>query len=329
MTEAILPWQVSQWQQLVGADSEGRLGHALLLSGPGGIGKLRFARALMAWLVCEQPQNQGACGKCRSCHYGLDNPDLHIIEPPEGKKQIAVDQVRELVALSTQTAHRSGGRKVVLVHPADAMNANTANALLKTLEEPSGDTVLILVSNEPARLLPTIRSRCQQLPFPIPNASLALDWLKMSVGDAALAETCLREAGGRPLAAQVLFENDGLAARERCDSLLQAWAAGEQSLSQVIDGLKEVELDFYLEWFAHRIHALLVAVMAEQSDDVNAAWQRWLDRPPAAILSFQKQLLDLRAQVQRGVALNRQLTIESLLLSWAMVCSSANAGLGV
>ncbi len=329
MAETILPWQVTQWQQLVTAEREGRLGHALLLSGPAGIGKVRFARALMAWLACESPQEEGACGKCRSCHFGLDNPDVHIVEPPEGKKQIAVDQVRELVALSAQTSHRAGGRKVVLVHPADAMNINTANALLKTLEEPSGDTVLILVSSEPARLLPTIRSRCQQLQFPIPPNALAREWLKMSVGDAAQVETCLRETGGRPLAAQCLFESDGLAQRERCDSLLQAWIDGTQSLSQVTEGVKEVELEFVFEWLAQRVHTLLTAAMSGQPDNVNALWKRWLDRDPREILGFQKQLLEWRAQAQRGVALNRQLTVESLLLAWTSPSSSRNAGLGV
>ena len=329
MTESILPWQVTQWQQLVAADRDGRLGHALLLSGPAGIGKLRFARALMAWLACESPQEEGACGTCRSCHFGLDNPDVHIVEPPEGKKQIAVDQVRELVALSTQTSHRAGGRKVVLIQPADAMNINTANALLKTLEEPSGDTVLILVTSEPARLLPTIRSRCQQLQFPIPPNALAREWLKMSVGDETRGEACLQETGGRPLAAQSLFENDGLAQRERCDNLLQAWIDGGQSLSQVTEGIKDVELEFVFEWLAQRIHALLTAAMSGQSDKVNALWMRWLDRDPRDILNFQKQLLEWRAQAQRGVALNRQLTVESLLLAWTSAGRSRKTGLGV
>lgn len=329
MAESILPWQVSQWQQLVSADRDDRLGHALLLSGPAGIGKVRFARALMAWLACESPQNDGACGKCRSCHFGMDNPDVHIVEPPEGKKQIAVDQVRELVALSTQTSHRAGGRKVVLVQPADAMNINTANALLKTLEEPSGDTVLILVSSEPARLLPTIRSRCQQLQFPIPPNALAREWLKMAVGDEALGEACLRETGGRPLAAQTLFENDGLAVRERCDGLLREWIDGTQSLSQVTEGIKDVELEFVFEWLAQRVHTLATAAMSGQSDNVNALWRRWLDRDPREILGFQRQLLEWRAQAQRGVALNRQLTLESLLLGWTSSGGSSNTGLGV
>lgn len=329
MAESILPWQVSQWQQLVCADREGRLGHALLLSGPAGIGKVRFARALMAWLACESPEDDGACGKCRSCHFGMDNPDVHIVEPPEGKKQIAVDQVRELVSLSTQTSHRTGGRKVILVQPADAMNINTANALLKTLEEPSGDTMLILVSSEPARLLPTIRSRCQQLQFPIPPESLARDWLKMSVGDAALCDACLRETGGRPLAAQNLFENDGLALRERCDSLLHGWIEGTQSLSQVADGMKDIELEFVFEWLAQRVHTLLTAAMSGQAENVNALWRRWLDRDPREMLGYQKQLLEWRAQAQRGVALNRQLTVESLLLGWTGVKGTRNTGLGV
>lgn len=328
MAETILPWQVAQWDQLIRAQDEGRLGHALLLSGPGGIGKQRFARALMHWLLCEQPAAQGACGSCRSCRFGLDNPDVHIIEPPEGKRQIGVDQVRELVGVSAQTAHRSGGRKVILIQPADAMNTNTANALLKTLEEPTGDTVLILISDEPARLLPTIRSRCQQIPFPIPARQLALDWLKMTVAEPQQCEVCLDEAGGRPLAAQALFENDGLAARQRCDETLERWVEGQLNLSQASDALKEFELDFLLEWLAQRSHHLLLAVMGGEGYSVNTVWQRWLKRSAADILSFQQQVLELRAQVQRGVAVNRTLTMESLLLAW-IASSKQRAGLGL
>lgn len=327
MPETILPWQVSQWDQLVRAEEEGRLGHALLLSGPSGIGKQRFARALMYWLACEQSSAQGACGTCRACHFGLENPDIHIIEPPEGKRQIGVDQVRELVGVSSQTAHRSGGRKVILIQPADAMNTNTANALLKTLEEPTGDTVLILISDEPARLLPTIRSRCQQLPFPVPPKSLAQDWLKMIITDQQQCEICLNETGGRPLAAQFLFESDGLAARQRCDETLQAWVAGEISLSQASDALKDCELDFLLEWLSQRTHHLLRAVMGGDESAVNTIWQSWRQRPAQDILAFQQQVLELRAQVQRGVAVNRQLTLESLLLSWNMPARRVGLGL--
>lgn len=327
MTDTVLPWQVAQWQHLQLALEEGRLGHALLLSGPPGIGKLRFARTLMRWLICEQAQAQGACGTCRNCGFGLEHPDMHIVEPPEGKKQIGVDQVRALVEVCSQTAHQAGGRKVILIHPADAMNPNTANALLKTLEEPSGSTVLILISDEPARLLPTIRSRCQHLNFPIPSRQLAIDWLKMTVPDTRQCEICLNEVNGRPLAAQVLFEEDGLAARQRCDEILRSWDANDQTLAQCYESLKEFDLEFLLDWYAQRLHALLRAVMSADSTALNDIWREWVNRSAKSILLQQQALLELRAQVQRGVAVNRQLTLESLLLNWQQPQSLAGLGL--
>ena len=150
MAEPLLAysWQMSQWQDLQRLIVSGRLPHALLLAGPDSIGKLRFARSLAGFLLCESPSQLAACGQCRSCHFQIDasNPDYREICPEEGKRQIGIDQVRSLQSFSAQHAHRNDGKKVVVIHPAEAMNVFTANALLKTLEEPSAGTILILLT---------------------------------------------------------------------------------------------------------------------------------------------------------------------------------------
>ena len=127
----VYPWQVALWQQLVGRTQHA---HAYLLHGAAGIGKRALAERLMAYLLCRQPTDVGACGQCKACYLlaAGTHPDNFILQPEEPEKPIKVDQVRELVSFVVQTA-QLGGRKVVLVEPAEAMNLNAANALLKSL----------------------------------------------------------------------------------------------------------------------------------------------------------------------------------------------------
>ena len=178
MAEAY-PWQEPLWQQLA---SRPRHAHAYLLHGPAGIGKRDLAERLMARLLCQKPGGLEACGQCKACHLlaAGTHPDVFVLEPEEADKAIKVDQVRELVSFVVQTA-QLGGRKVVLLEPAEAMNLNSANALLKSLEEPSGDTVLLLVSHQPSRLLPTVKSRCVQQACPLPSPQQSLSWLAQAV----------------------------------------------------------------------------------------------------------------------------------------------------
>ncbi|HBB79504.1 MAG TPA: DNA polymerase III subunit delta', partial [Pseudomonas sp.] len=175
MADGILAWQAGLWQLLAGRQQHA---HAYLLHGPAGIGKRDFAERLMALLLCQRPSLEGACGACRGCQLlaAQTHPDHYILEPEEVDKAIRVDQVRDLVDFITQTA-QLGGRKVVLLEPAEAMNINAANALLKSLEEPAGNTVLLLVSHQPSRLLPTLKSRCVQQACPLPERQQSLDWL--------------------------------------------------------------------------------------------------------------------------------------------------------
>jgi len=165
-----------------------RLPHSLLLVGQKGLGKFELARQFVASLLCEAPQVDGlACGKCLACNwYSQGNhPDFRLLQPEalsddveveDGKKkpsqQITIDQVRGLDEFLNVGTHRAGLR-IILINPAEAMNRNTANSLLKTLEEPADKTLFLLVSNEPLRLLPTIRSRCQVVPVAVPQPEVA------------------------------------------------------------------------------------------------------------------------------------------------------------
>ncbi|NKI17326.1 DNA polymerase III subunit delta' [Spongiibacter sp. KMU-166] len=318
MSDAVMayPWQMPQWQQVCQLLEEQRLPHALLFSGPADTGKKRFADAMLAGLLCEQPRQHLCCGECKSCNLRSQgsHPDLKVICPHEGKRQIGVDQVRVLQQFTGQSAFREGGKKLVLVYPAEAMNAFTANALLKTLEEPAGDTVIVLLSHAPSQLLPTIRSRCLQMNFGIPPEAAALSWLKNYVGDDAQARVVLAEAGGRPLAARAMFENDSLNESLQFDQGLSAVAAGSKSVLQLAEEWQGGEPLTLLEWWLRRLVALIRH--HNTGEPVAEGWQAFLGIPPVAVFEHYDEALQLRAKIQRGANLNKRLMVEKLLLEW-------------
>jgi DNA polymerase III subunit delta' len=226
------PWLESAWQRLRATRS--RPAQALLLAGPRGVGKGALARAWAQALLCEAPLPDGtACGGCPACHWFVTgaHPDFRLITLQEktGKEgearmatAIEVEQAREAVEYVQLSTYRAGFR-VVLVNPADSLNLAAANALLKVLEEPPLMTVFVLVSDQPRRLLPTIRSRCTRLDIGLPSTDIAMQWLVSErVENAA---TLLDLSGGAPLDALNWAEDAELDERL---SVLEALARPEE-----------------------------------------------------------------------------------------------------
>lgn len=221
----IYPWHENQWWQI--AAHWQNLPNAWLFTGKQNIGKTEFARYIAQALLCEQPDAAGKpCCVCLSCHlFGQNShPDFYELTPqiPEGEAagrkllQIKIDAVRDAVENIHLTSVR-GGRRIVLVHPAESMNLQAANALLKVLEEPPEDVVFLLVTHARDRLLPTIKSRCRQMVLPPPAYEEALRYLHQQETDDA--ESLLAFHGGAPLF-QHEPELDGL--REELLELLAA-----------------------------------------------------------------------------------------------------------
>lgn len=230
----IHPWLEPIWARLLGLQAQ--LPHALLFVGAPGLGKRDLAEALGARLLCDTPAPEGhACGHCVACQWRLsgNHPDLYRIVPAaaadqaeagEGgeaatesatgkakSSQIVIDQIRELQSALAVTGHH-GSQRVVILEPAEAMNAFTANALLKLLEEPPVGCTFLLVSSAPRKLLPTIRSRCQQWSIPRPDAATLARW--QAAEGRALAPL-LALSGGVPLAATRLAAQGGGALLDR------------------------------------------------------------------------------------------------------------------
>ena len=195
-----LPWHDEQWNRVERAVRSERMPHALLLHGVAGNGKGLFAGRLAARLMCRSPGSPcGACDSCRFCAAG-SHPDLTHVTVAKDRREIVVEQIRSLVHSAGLTA-RIGRCKVVVVDPAEQMNRHAANTLLKTLEEPPGDTVFLLVSSNHSILLATIRSRCQMIAFPAADRDQAIGWLRGRVPD---AESALALANGAPVRAAAL-----------------------------------------------------------------------------------------------------------------------------
>ncbi len=255
MSGAPYPWQAEQWQRLTRDMT--RLPHALLLAGIAGLGKNRFALALAQRLLCSDAKGEtAACGDCAGCKLFAagTHPDLHVLQPecdvvdvegtlpqyalrylgerPKGRKTksviISIDQVRALIN-NLQTRAHQGARKVAIVIPAEAMNVNAANSLLKLLEEPPGDTVLLLASSHPDRLLATVNSRCRRLDFSVPERTAALAWLAAVLPETPATEhtRLLDLCGGAPLAAEQGAARGMLAEQEHFRADLAALAQGQ------------------------------------------------------------------------------------------------------
>jgi len=197
------PWQTRRWQECIAMQHTDRIHHAFLLRGAVGNGKQAFATHWANALICEETRpERRPCGLCRGCAFfkAETHPDIKTVEPLPGKKTIGIDQIREVIDyvwLSRQFAPR----KPILIPGADRMTISAANTLLKTLEEPPGNAVFILVSNRSDRLPITIRSRCRFLDFPVPPRDMVLPWLQTRLPAGTDAAPLLDAAGGAPLLA--------------------------------------------------------------------------------------------------------------------------------
>jgi len=211
------PWQQEQWDRFQSLLAQDRLPHALLLCGPEGIGLGEFATAVSRLLLCGRPPEQAPCGECKSCVQfdGGTHQDFLRVELRDDHKQILVEDVRAMIDFMHLTTQH-GRFKIALIDPADALNISSANTLLKTLEEPPADSLLILCSHRPDLLAVTIRSRCRRFEFPRAVTEQAVGWIaeRLPDGTAELAGGLLAAAGNAPLLAMALAESDGLARQQ-------------------------------------------------------------------------------------------------------------------
>lgn len=222
----LLPWLEPVAERVCLSLSNDRVPHAWLIHGAEGLGKSGYAAHLARQLLCTGDNTSGPCEQCPNCHLSrADNhPDFAMVAPLDGKTSISVDQIRELIRRVELKSHQ-GARKVVLIDPAGAMTINAANSLLKTLEEPAGDSVLLLVSHHLGYLPATVVSRCQRLTVGTPDTDQGLAWLK-GQNPQVDWQVPLALAGGAPLLAKDWVDSGVM---EQGDALIR-------SLTRLIQG---------------------------------------------------------------------------------------------
>jgi len=235
-----------------------RLPHALLLSGPRDTGKVALATRFLASVLCLENQHP-ACGSCRSCQLLKSgaHPDGHTItfeenpnKPGELRKELVIDQVRRLIS-ALHLTNTFSRRKAALIYPVEAMNTYTVNALLKTVEEPPGEAVIIMVSHDIARLPATIRSRCQNLQVRLPGLASGLEWLCNASGvDQPEAEAALQAAAGSPIKALRMLRDGSTDQYRMVTAALNDLRLARMSPGAAVAALADVEPEMRWSWIS-------------------------------------------------------------------------------
>ncbi len=326
MPVTVYPWLQTRWDEIL--QRRAALPHALLFHGREGIGKREFVRSLAQSLACITPDGSGAaCGTCQSCRWFATgaHPDYRELVPeilrPDAEsaagdrkpsQQISVDDVRGLHDFINLTGHQAGGKTIVF-YPAETLNVNAANALLKSLEEPPPATRFLLVAHRASYLPATIISRCQQIALPTPAAPIAEKWLReQGVAEPALS---LAQTGNAPLAARELNDSEYWSQRK---SLLANLAAPDMDAFSLAETLRDFPLPRLLGWLQRWSYDLL---SAKSSGRVryNPDYAKPLGQMAARlraidIARFHRTMVRLQRSVHHP--LNARLYIEQLLFTY-------------
>lgn len=315
-------WQQKQWQLITKRLHDASLPHAILLTGSAGMGKLDFANTLAELLLCFSASGE-TCQTCSACQLlkAGTHPDFLLIQPESKGKTIKVDQIRELIEKLSQTPQQ-GKNQVVIIEPAEAMNTAAANALLKTLEEPTGNIFLILVSHQPTRLPATIRSRCQQIIFKITDKEIIKNWLQQQLPTVQNIDLLLSLTEYAPLTTLQLAQDNTLAQQEKFSVNLAALVAGKidpiklavianeieikevlKLLLTLLNDTNKIKLGIKTDLISHQNKLELLNILAQKFSSQKIA-------------NLQEKTIELTGLLQQNANLNGQLLLEDLFINF-------------
>ena len=304
-----LPWHKDIAQLWMDACHKDRAPHAVLLTGPVGVGK----RSAASWMAAQRLKPDPLQLLPLYPAKRFEHPDMHWISTPDDKKTIGIEQIRQLVAEMSLTSYHGMG-KVAVIEPANDMTVNAANSLLKTLEEPPGDALLILIADRTGKLPATIFSRCQRIDIAVPAETASLEWLNRFRPGAAWLEA-LRAAGGAPLAAIESLETLETTASMGRD--LQVLGQGRGSAVEIAARWAKLDPGFVLNWLAQQVQLLVLASTGGREMAhglaIDDSVLRRMDR--RNMFCYLDIINRLRGQA--GGSYNVQLTFEGLLIDWA------------
>lgn len=300
----LLPWQKKQWQEWLA--QQDRLAQAYLLTGSSGIGISEFIKHMVQSILCRSSQLQ-ACQQCEQCSLLAHqvHPDYFELKPYDDKKEISIDQVRQLNQKLFETSHQ-GGFKVAVIQQAEKLNVSAFNALLKTIEEPPEKTLIILSSYQLTRLPATIKSRCRQIRFTKPDKATAESWLSQQQpqADMALIRKSLKFCWGSPIAAQSWIVDKVFESQAQWQESLNQFSSGQLTLVQLIEKWKKIEpLEQLFDWFYLLSVQQVRMAVYQNKIELNLNW-----------LSFQQTLAQAKLAWQQNA--NKDLVLEGLCLQW-------------
>lgn len=329
---SVQPWHQDVWHELVRRQQSSGLPHALLLTGLEGIGKHQLALHAAQWLLCLRDEAE-PCGACHSCQLWAagSHPDFMLCQPEDGSRQIRIDAIRKINNFLAQTPQISRCQ-VVSLRPVEVMNTNAANALLKTLEEPAGESFLLLETERFGSVLPTIRSRCQRLQLSPPGQSEALSWLQQQGFAADVAEPALRMNHQAPLKALDWLTREQSTQQQRWFDLLRQWSLGQIPLQAAAEGWNKLEFQDVTSWFYSILSDCLKAklgISAQQLVFTDQVFQllSCATLNPAKLITLQHKVQAVLGQLLSGGGnYNKQLLLESLLLDWQQIVQDSHRG---
>lgn len=321
----LYPWQSAPWSRL--SELSARLPHAVLLHGPAGTGKETIVASWVRAILCQAVRQDGhACGECMSCKWMAQehHPDFRLLEPETEesessgkrsprKKQISVQQIRELSDFLELSSHRNGGLRIALIMPAESLNMASANALLKMLEEPPSNMIFILVADHPQKLLPTILSRCQKIELPLPKEEEALAWLTQQ--NLVEKEAMLAYVGGAPLSAlssdQPAFANITYLAKE----LSKGAQADGFAIAEMLHGYgMPVAVTMLQKWVYDLVSSRLINDVRYHINFTSTLQSLAKSVDFSRLMEFQKKLNESKKSAFHP--LNNELQLEHLLLHY-------------
>ncbi len=314
------PWQQPVADTMQAVARQDQLTHAWLMHGSRGTGRFQFALALTQFILCETPAVSGACGGCQSCQWFAagTHPDSLVVCPESAGKAIRVDQIRALTETLSLTPHGRRGRRVVIISPAEALNRQAANSLLKSLEEPPAQTYFFLITAQRSALPATIRSRCQLLKLPAASAGQARAWLEQgnSGTDVSLA---LEIADFAPLAAAQLLDDNAVVIYQQLLKDLVAAVSQPVSPHHIAEQWLKHEAYMPINWLLRWLSVLIKLKQADRGSESLA----FMDKEIKALLQrltleklfhFYDEVLE--ANRLWSAPLNRRLQLESLFSKW-------------
>lgn len=321
-----LPWLTAYEKQLKHYIIQNRIPQALLVMGGKGLGKHRLVNSFAQSLLCMQRTEAAEyCGHCRSCilFSAQTHPDYLYLAPEETGKVIGIDVIRQLTA-KLALKPQFDGHRVVVINPAEALNNASANAFLKYLEEPSERTSLLLISNAPAKLLATIKSRCQQLLIDTPNSMALKEWLQQQ-GIVNESSLLLNLAQGAPLLAKQFAEDGIVVQRNTCFKQWEALAKSENKLIEISEQwskLDKAKIDLLLFWLISWVMDMIKLSYQQQITIINSDLVLNLQELVSKLnlIDLYKYYDGLLLSHNRfDTQLNKQLMFEEMLIQWTQL----------